>query len=459
MKKLMAMLLSAALALSALTMTAETAYIPLQKGASGSEVKALQQRLIDTGFLNGAADGLYGNVTLAAVKALQTYLIGQGHQVPDDGAADEATQRLLFDDIAMREFLDIRSGQRGKKVSELQAALYDMNFLADPPDGVFGPKTEAAVRAFQEALVQGGVAGAEVNGIADKATRDALAGDLSGLGIAAPAFFDDTIPLALTEQFLYARAAAAADARTGEVLFTKDADKQMYPASVTKIMTLLVALEEGGDLGRQVKIPRAAGEVPKDSSLVPVYPGETMIFEDLLYSLMVRSGNDAANAVAVLVSGSVDKFVDAMNSKAQALGMQNTHFTNPHGYHDPAHYTTARDILTLCQAAIANADFVRIAAARAYTLPPNNRRGELPISHQYELFNPLSRHYYPGAWGIKSGYTQPAGFCYAGAAIRGDSSLIAVVLNCRTRLQAWDDLKRLFNYSLAAQAVPGAAAR
>ena len=127
-------------------------------------------------------------------------------------------------------------------------------------------------------------------------------------GFEAPIYFDESAPLALSEDDLYAKACIVMEATTGSVLFAHEADTQLYPASTTKIMTLLLALERGG-LNQEITIPACAADVPKDSSLVPVYEGEQMPFLDLLYGLIIRSGNDAANAVAELCAGS-DEDVD-----------------------------------------------------------------------------------------------------------------------------------------------------
>ena len=423
-------------------------YPTLGAGASGPQVRRLQARLADLGFLKGKVDGIYGQQTIGAVRSAQRYLISQGHSLLADGVAGPVTLGLLYDDLVMREFLDLKNGSSGNKVTALQTRLYDLNFLKDRPDAAFGPRTEAALMQLQEVLAANGVPGVAANGIADKATRDALEGDLSGLGIAAPAFFDDATPLALAPDFLYARSAILIDAQTGQVLFEKDADTSRYPASTTKIMTLLVALEQGG-LDRVVTMPQAAGEVPKDSSLVPVYPGERMTLRDLLYGLMIRSGNDAANAVAVLTLGSVSRFVEEMNRKAWQLGLAGTHFENPHGYHSAQHVSTARDLATLARYGLHNNDFLSISASLEYTLPETSRREPLVIRDNSELLQPDSPHYYPAAYGIKSGYTRAAGFCYVGAAAQGQRQLIAVVMDCRTRSMAWDDMKRLFNLGFA----------
>ena len=138
-------------------------------------------------------------------------------------------------------------------------------------------------------------------------------------------------PGILEPDMLYAQAAVLIDADTGDVLFGKNEHQLMSPASTTKIMTLLLALESGIPLDREIAIPQAAGQAPSGSSLIPVYPGETMTFGDLLKGFQVHSGNDGGLAIAVLVSGTVDNFVNQMNIRARELGLTNTHYANPHG--------------------------------------------------------------------------------------------------------------------------------
>ncbi len=424
-------------------------------GSKGAQVRQLQQRLSDLGVLDGAVDGAYGKQTAASVRTAQQWLIKQGHELAADGAAGPVTLQLLYDDEVMAELLAFRSGDRGARVIQLQNRLYDLNFLAEPPDGSFGPNTEKALRALQQVLVAHGAAGVAENGICDLPTQRALQGDLSPMGIVAPEFFDETQPLALTGEYLIARSALLVDAHTSQVLFEKQADQRMYPASTTKVMTLLVAVEQGGDLDRMVKVPRSAGDVPNDSSLVPVIPGEEMPLRALLHGLMIRSGNDAANAIAEILAGSVEGFVKKMNDKAQQLGMADTHYMNPHGYHDKEHYTTARDMATLCRAALQNPVVNEIAAATTYTLPATDMRPELIITSTAELLLPDTPHYYEGAYGIKSGFTRAAGFCYTGAAQKDGRTLIAIALNCRTRDQCWADMKHLFNFGFASTKAAG----
>ena len=213
-------------------------------------------------------------------------------------------------------------------------------------------------------------------------------------------------------------------------------------------MTLLTALSLC-DPDETVVIPDAAADVPADSSLVPVYPGETMKMEDLLYAMMIRSGNDAANAVAVLCSGSTEAFAEQMNLKAAELGMNNSHFVNAHGYTAEDHYTTARDLVTAAREGMTQELFRKIVTCLMYTMPATEKRGPLVLNLKWEIFDPESEYYIPHAAGIKSGYTSSAGFCYVGAYQENGVTLIAAVLGGRGRYMAWKDMKRLFSYGMA----------
>jgi len=164
---------------------------------------------------------------------------------------------------------------------------------------------------------------------------------------------------------------------------------------------------------------------------------------------MIRSGNDAANAVAELCSGSVEAFVNQMNELAQSLGMTGSHFCNPHGYHDAEHYTTARDLSIAARQGLTDPVFCQLVTCMSHTMPPTNKREELLLQNVWEIFYPDSEYYIPGAAGVKSGYTSAAGFCYVGAAQRNGQTLIAVVLGEPTRNRAWIDLSRLFEYGFA----------
>ena len=213
-------------------------------------------------------------------------------------------------------------------------------------------------------------------------------------------------------------------------------------------MTLLTALSMC-DLDETIVIPDEAADVPADSSLVPVTPGETMTMRDLLDAMIIRSGNDAANAAAVLCAGSTEAFMKKMNEKAAELGMENSHFVNPHGYAAEGHYTTARDLTTAARYGLTLTPFRQMVTCLKYTLPATEKRDVLPITLKWEIFDPESAYYIPHAAGIKSGYTSSAGFCYVGAYQENGVTLIAAVMGGRGRNMAWTDLKRLFAYGMA----------
>ena len=444
----LSLLLLLPMAASAQSPTTSPDYASLAAGAQGDEVLKLQQRLIELGLTGSKADGIYGKQTTSAVAEAQRLLLAAGYDVPSDGTADKKTQALLFDESARDALTTLRSESKGERVRQLQSRLIDLKLLDGSADGAYGANTENAVRAFQKTMQRLGAPDVKIDGVASPALVTLLNADLSAYGFVAPIYFDLSSPLSLTPDYLYAKGCVVMDAPTGEILFESNADTPLYPASTTKIMTLLLAVEQG-ELEDTVTIPASAADVPKDSSLVPVYEGEQMRMLDLLYGLMIRSGNDAANAVAELCAGNVDAFVSRMNQKAAELGMNNTHFINPHGYHDPEHYTTARDLAILTRQGLTNATFCQVVTCLSYTLPPTSLRAGLPLSNTYEIFDPASPYYISGAAGVKSGYTSLAGFCYVGAAQRDGKTLIAVVLGAPSRNRAWLDLQTLFEYGFA----------
>ena len=447
MKRLLALLLVLTVAFCA-PAAAETARRPLASGDTGDAVVELQKRLQSLGLSTGEADGIYGKQTAAGVTEAQRLLAAAGYDVAQTGEADADTLKLLFDPEAEATLRTLRLGSRGDRVRQLQIRLIDLKLLSDDAEGVSGYNTDGAVRLFQQRIIPVGLNGLVLDGVATPGLVDLLMSDLSVYGFEAPIYFDESAPLALSEDDLYAKACIVMEATTGNVLFAHEADTQLYPASTTKIMTLLLALERGG-LDQEITIPACAADVPKDSSLVPVYEGEQMPFLDLLYGLIIRSGNDAANAVAELCAGSVDAFVARMNARAYELGMTGTHFVNPHGYHDPDHYTTARDLATLTRQGLTDPNVRQFDHSLRQPLPATSTRRDMVIEYAYVLFKYDSLFYLAGAAGVKSGYTSRAGFCYVGAAQRNGQSLIAVILDAPTRNRAWTDLKRLFAYGFA----------
>ncbi|MGI6239004.1 MAG: D-alanyl-D-alanine carboxypeptidase family protein [Christensenellales bacterium] len=263
-----------------------------------------------------------------------------------------------------------------------------------------------------------------------------------------PQDWDPEHPEQLEPGHLFAEAVLVIDEETGTVLFSKNADTRMFPASTTKILTLALAIESGISLDSMVTIPKEVESMPEGSSYVPVYAGEEMSFRDLLYGLMLRSGNDAAIAVAVLVSGSVSEFAALMNRRAMELGCTSSHFTNPHGYHDDNHYTTATDMAIITRYAM-SLDLVReISATREYTMAATGRRGKLVIQSKVDLIDPDSPYYVEECVGIKTGFHSRAGQCLVSAAEKGGRRIISVAFRASVDYPTWKwyDAARIFAY-------------
>lgn len=230
------------------------------------------------------------------------------------------------------------------------------------------------------------------------------------------------------------------------VFFERAADQRTYPASTTKIMTTIIALENGnlddefmvGEevLGTTIKFTQY-------SSLMGIQPGETLTLRELVYGLMLVSGNDAGEAIAKHVGGSVDGFVALMNQKAAELGMTGTHYTNPHGVHNDDHYTTARDMAKLMSYALKNEDFVKIAETKTYTVPANNvRTTELVLKNTDRLLNAVEgdpvQTVYPYAIGGKTGDTDMAGKCLVAAAEKDGARVIIAMFGDKADLYGGD---------------------
>ena len=212
---------------------------------------------------------------------------------------------------------------------------------------------------------------------------------------------------------------------TGTVIYAKNPDGKLYPASLTKIMTALVALERSS-LDEIVTVSiSAVADMDPDATLAKLVPGEEMSMENLLYCLMVESANDAGAAIAEHVAGSQEAFAELMNQKAAQLGCTGTHFTNAHGLHDEEHYTTARDMAKILMAALEYSAFVDFYSTPRYVVPATNLREERILnSTNYLIANQDIDFYYdPLITGGKTGYTSAAGRCLASTAETEESDL------------------------------------
>ena len=234
------------------------------------------------------------------------------------------------------------------------------------------------------------------------------------------------------------------DAGTGTVLFEKNPHEKMEPASITKIMTMLIVFEaiESGKvkLSDTVRVSERAWKT--GGSQVFLGPGEEQTLETLLKCIVVASANDASVAVAEYIGGSVEGFVKLMNDKAKQLGMENTNFTNPHGLSDPDHYTTAYDIALMSRELVKYPIFFKWSTIwMDYLEHTDKKREATMLANTNKLLGK-----YEGLDGLKTGFHNKAGHCFAGTAKRGDFRLISVVLNAQNSNQRFEDTVKLLDY-------------
>jgi D-alanyl-D-alanine carboxypeptidase (penicillin-binding protein 5/6) len=228
--------------------------------------------------------------------------------------------------------------------------------------------------------------------------------------------------------------------KTSKVLFEQDADKRWSPASTTKIMTAIIALEQG-DLSKDVEFTENATKV--DGSKLKIEKGVKVPLYPLIDAMLIRSGNDAAVAIAEHIAGSQTEFAKKMNEKAQLLGMTGTHYINASGLPDSEQYTTARDLSKLAVYAMGREDFRRIVAKRETTfISPDGTEDEIIYTT-----NRLIGHH-PLVNGIKTGYTASSKYCLAASAAFRDYQIVSVVLGAESN-QVWLESARLLDYGFA----------
>lgn len=251
---------------------------------------------------------------------------------------------------------------------------------------------------------------------------------------------------------LNSKAVFLMDNESGKILYSENADKQMYPASTTKILTAILALENC-KLDDVITINYdAVMSIPEGYSSANLQVGEKFTVEQLLQLLLVHSANDAANTLAFHVGGSLDSFVAMMNTKLSELQLSNSHFTNTYGLHEDDHYTTAHDLAVLMQYCIKNEDFRRIAGSASCAIPATNQYGPRKYTSTNELLIPNNRYYYPNIIAGKTGFTTPAGECLVSLAYKNGVELIAVVLGGKTVngvSARFKDTKTLYEYGFS----------
>lgn len=230
------------------------------------------------------------------------------------------------------------------------------------------------------------------------------------------------------EPELASKAAILMDTKTGKVIYSKNQNEKMYPASTTKIVTAILTLENC-NLNEIVTVSYdTVMSIPDGYSSASLQIGEQLTVEQLLQLLLVHSANDAANALAEYVGGSVDSFVSMMNTKMNELGLSHTHFTNTFGMHDENHYTTAQDLAMIMKYCMKNQDFRKLAGSASCAIPATNKYGARRYSSTNELIIPTNSNYYPYLTSGKTGYTSQAGDCLVSCSYKDNLELLCVIL-------------------------------
>ena len=271
---------------------------------------------------------------------------------------------------------------------------------------------------------------------------------------------------ALDEPVTTANAVMLIETTTGQELYSKNADALVYPASTTKIMTVMLACEaiEAGSASISDQVTASSNmtyDLIDDGSSANIQIGETMSLENLLYCAMLSSGNDACNVIAEYIGGAIYNFVDMMNARAAELGCTGTHFANTHGIPNESHYTTARDMSIIASAAASNSLFMEICGTAEHTVPATNMSAQRELQNSNALINENSiygdSYFYEKANGIKTGHTSAAGYCLVSSAKNDSINVIAVVMgstavdqgNGTLQINSFTDSITLYDWAFA----------
>jgi D-alanyl-D-alanine carboxypeptidase (penicillin-binding protein 5/6) len=282
-----------------------------------------------------------------------------------------------------------------------------------------------------------------------KATRriDRRRSHRSYLLVPTLAFYLGSISVSVAWSFspdedLTARAAVLMDAVTGRILYQKDSDLRLPPASTTKVMTAILTLESGRKLTDMLTVSKTATRVP--ATKLYLRPGQTLTIEDLLYGIMLSSANDASMVLAEGIGGSVEHFAELMTKRAHELGAANSHFANPHGLTAADHFSSARDLAVLFRYAMKNPTFREIVQTKISSVSSKTTVKSKTVARRISVRNHNRLLWnFDGAIGGKTGYTNAAQKCFVGAVARNGYTLIVSILGARDQ---WGDTKRLLEY-------------
>lgn len=246
-----------------------------------------------------------------------------------------------------------------------------------------------------------------------------------------------------------ARGAILINANTGVTIYEKNSHKKLYPASITKIMTAYLACKYGKFDDTLTASHNAIYGIGQGSSIIGIKEGEQISFLDGLYGIMMESANEVCMMVAEHIDGTVEKFVDRMNKQAQDWGCKDTHFNNPHGFHDVDHYTTPYDMSLIAFNAIKDENFSKIWGTVDHTIPANNKSPQRFLHNKDKMLKPTSDYYYQYAIGGKTGFHDDAKNTLVTCAEKDGVKLISVVMKANGYNQAYTDSKTLLDYGFS----------
>lgn len=236
------------------------------------------------------------------------------------------------------------------------------------------------------------------------------------------------------ELTIYSPSAILIDSKSGDVIYEKNSNTPMYPASTTKVLTAIIAIESCSLDEKVTANPNAINAIKSGYTNAKIQSNEQLSMEDLLYALLLKSANEAANVIAEHIGGSTENFANIMNAKAIELGCKNTHFVNANGIHDDNHYSTASDLAIITRYCMQNETFRKMVSTIEYTLPATQQypSSDRILTNSNSLMIQGHQYYYPYAIGVKTGFTTQAKNCLIAASYKDGLELISVVLHAES---------------------------
>lgn len=250
---------------------------------------------------------------------------------------------------------------------------------------------------------------------------------------------------------IYSEGAILMDANTGITLYGKNENKKLYPASTTKILTAILAIENCKPTDKITASYNAVMSIPSGYSNAAIQPGEALTTQELLEAFLIHSANEVGYIFAEHISGSIENFATLMNKKAESLGCTNTHFTNPSGIHDVEHYSTAYDMALIARYCMQNETFRNVVSKTSCTIEATDKYEKRYFKNTNDLLIKSSKYYYEYAIGMKTGYTSQAKRCLIASSLKNNLELITVTLGAESTLEdkRYEDTINLFEYGFS----------